>query len=341
MDKNRFFHPSMPIRLDELAKLADAKLENPQYGDRMIHNASILNLATENEISFLANEKYRSMLKNSKAGAVILTAEHKADAPTHMPLLISENPYKGFAKILSYFYPKRQSNGVIHPTAYIDESATIGNNVEIGAFSVIEANAHIGDDCIIDSHCSIGNQVRVGAKTIIEAGAKIQFCHIGKACHFHQGVVIGARGFGFAMDENMHVDMPQIGGVWIGDDVEIGANCTIDRGMYDDTVIGDRCRLDNLVHIAHNVSLGKACVVAGQCGISGSTKLGDYVVMGGQVGIAGHIEIGNHVMIAAKSGVTKSVKAHSVVAGFPARPIQQWHKQNAVINKLIKRKTAQ
>ena len=206
---------------------------------------------------------------------------------------------------------------------------------EIHKTAIVHPTAKIGENCSVGPYTVIGKNVEIGANTVIGANVTIQAAHIGKDCIIHTGVRIGQDGFGFAMGAGGHIKVPQLGGVVIGDDVEIGANTCIDRGSGPNTIIGDGTKIDNLVQIGHNVEIGKYCVIVAQVGIAGSTKLADYAVIGGQAGLSGHIKIGVGAKIAAGSGVIKDVEAGKTVGGLPAVNIRDWHKATLLIEKMV------
>ncbi|MFK7866370.1 MAG: UDP-3-O-(3-hydroxymyristoyl)glucosamine N-acyltransferase [Alphaproteobacteria bacterium] len=338
MPEHGFFKPEQAISIKQVARLAEGQLSQTADPNQRIEDAAPLHRANQSMVSFVDNPKYVKALGTTKAGAVICSPAIASHVPNHISTILCEKPYRSFALVMGYFYPSPASTGNIHPSASIHASARIGSNVEIGAFAVIDADAVIAENCMIKPHAYIGKNVKIGKASSIGAGASIEYASIGNDCQIHAGVRIGTRGFGFAMDAGGNVEMPQVGAVMIGNHVEIGGNSTIDRGMYDDTVIGDHCRLDNLVQIAHNVILGKGCVLAAQTGISGSTVLGDHVVTGGQTGIAGHLKLGSNIMCAGKTGVTKNLNSNQIVAGFPAKPIKDWHRQQACLNMLATKK---
>lgn len=336
MTDSRFFPPPTPLTLDDLARISGATLAEGVNGHQLIHDVAPLDTAGPEHISFLSNKKYSGDFKTSKAGACIIAPAHAEIAPAGMALLLSNNPYAGFARIAAAFYPQDSSSASIAATALIDSTATLGKNCTIGAYAVIGANVVIGDGSVIGPHTVIDKGVMIGNHCQIKNNVTLSHTIIGNNALIHSGVRIGQDGFGFAFDKGIHVKVPQLGRVVIGNDVEIGANSTIDRGAGPDTIIGDGCKIDNLVQIGHNVVLGKGCIIVAQVGIAGSAKLGDYVVVGGQVGIAGHLNIGSGVQIAAQSGVMHDTNAGEIVGGSPSLPIKQWHRQTIVLKKLLK-----
>ncbi|MDX1736863.1 MAG: UDP-3-O-(3-hydroxymyristoyl)glucosamine N-acyltransferase [Alphaproteobacteria bacterium] len=336
MYKNRFFKAEGPYSLRKVA--ANCRVISDVESDKEFVDVAPLSAAGPDTISFLDNSKYRTQLSQTKAGAVFITKENADFVPDNAVALICANPHLSFALASSMFYPNPQPNGEVHSTAQIHANAMVGDGCEISPGVVISANAEIGENCIIGPNVYIGPKVVIGANSRIGASATIEYCTLGQRCNIHPGVRIGMRGFGFAIDPEGFVDVPQTGAVVIGNAVEIGANCTIDRGMGQDTQIGDGCKIDNLIHIAHNVKLGRGCVLAAMSGVAGSTELGDFVICGAQVGISGHLRIGDGCQIAARAGVTKNLKAGSIVGGFPAEPLGMWRKRHAFLSRLMKNK---
>ncbi len=289
--------------------------------------------ALPGDITFLANARYRAYLSETAASAV-LVGRDETSAP--VALVQVDNPYLAFQRVVRIFRPDpyRPEPGV-HPTAVVHPEATLGEGVSIGPWCVIERGARVGDRTVIMAHGYVGALASVGDDGLLYPNVVVrEECVLGARAILHSGVVIGSDGFGFALDHGRYHKVPQVGNVIVGDDVEIGANTTVDRATTDATRIGDGTKIDNLVQIGHNVVIGKHCIVVAQVGISGSTHLEDFVTLGGQAGLVGHIRVGTRAMVGAKTGVSKSVGAGQVVAGYPALPHNIWKRAQAYISKL-------
>ena len=336
MVDNRFFTTNGPFTLQEIAELSGADIHNAADGQQLIQAVGPLETADKDTVSFFSNHKYKTALAQSKAGVCVLHADDITLAPRHMVLLVAGNPYQAYAKIAQAFYPEEVSKTGVSELASIDPAANIGSNVTIEAGVVIAAGVSIGDGCHIGANTVIGKGVTIGESCRIGSNVTLSHAVLGNNIIIYPGAKIGQDGFGYAFENGKHFKVPQLGRVVIGDEVDIGANTTIDRGSGHDTVIGEGCKIDNLVQIGHNVQLGKGCVIVAMAGIAGSTVLGDYVVVGGNAGIAGHITIGACANIAAKSGVTRDISSGKTVAGYPALPIMQWRRQSALLKRLIK-----
>lgn len=337
MPDPRFFNRKGPFSLVQLQDICSASLSADADETITLCDIAPLDQAGPESLSFLDNAGYLDAFSRSQAGACIVHPRHSQNAPPQMALLLSETPYKAFALAAQAFYPVVQSEPGISPEAVIDPTASIGVGVTIAAGAVIGANAIIGKGCVIGSNSVVGANVEIGDETSLGPLVSLSHCLIGCRVMILSGATIGQDGFGFVLDTTGYVGMPQLGRVIIDDDVQIGSNTTIDRGSASDTVIGRGCRIDNLVHIGHNVRLGEGCILAGQVGVSGSTTLGDYVMVGGQAGMAGHLKIGKGAQIAAKAGVVKNVAPGARVSGFPAVPITTWHRQHITLRKLAKK----
>jgi UDP-3-O-[3-hydroxymyristoyl] glucosamine N-acyltransferase len=334
----RFFERAGPLPLDALAALSGARLSRPEEGGRLFVDVAPLESAGPDDITFLDNRKYVGAFAHSRAGAAFVDEKMSAHAPPGMVLLVTAEPYKAFARATQAFYPARPVEPRRAPSAIIDPQAIVPDDCDIGPHVVVEARARLGARCQIGANTVIGVGVELGDDCRVGANVTLSHCLVGARVVLHPGVRLGQDGFGFAPDAAGPIKIPQIGRVIIGDDVDIGANTTIDRGSGHDTVIGPGTMIDNLVQIGHNVVLGRGCVLAGQVGISGSTKLGDFVMAGGQAGLAGHLRIGAGARIAAKAGLMRDVEAGATVCGSPAIPIASFMRQTAILQRLAKKK---
>jgi UDP-3-O-[3-hydroxymyristoyl] glucosamine N-acyltransferase len=339
MADHRFFKVAGPFTLGALAQLTGALLSDPSAIEKTVDDVAPLQDAGASHVSFLDNKKYTSFFKATKAGACFVRPELAGDAPAGTACLTHKNPYKAYALAAQAFYPPPQPQAFLAPTAFVDDAATIGADCHIGHGAVIGKRVKIGAGSRIGALAVIEDGVEIGADCDIGARVYVTHALIGNKVRLHPGAVIGRPGFGFAIDLPAgYVAVPQLGRVLIGDDVEIGANTTIDRGAGPDTVIGQGTRIDNLVQIGHNVQIGKFCVIVSQTGISGSTQLGDYVMTGGQSGFAGHLKIGAGARIGAQSGIMRDVPPGSEVMGSPAVPIRQFMRQVAIWSRLSLKK---
>ena len=300
----------------------------------VITGVSEIQNGRESTITFLGNLKYKKFLLTTGASAVVVT---EASLLGNKPGIVHHNPQLAIAKILGEFTPDLQYTSGVNETAYVDSKAKIGKNVTIGAFSVIETGVIIGDNSNIGSHTIIGQKASIGKNCNIFSNIHIYYgTNIGDNAIIHSGTVIGSDGFGFVTDEDINYKIPQNGNVIIGNNVEIGANCAIDRGTIGDTIIEDQCKLDNHVHLAHNVRLGKGCLLTAAVTIAGSVEVGEFCIFAGHVGVAPHVKIGARSVLAAKTGVSKSLTGGKVYAGMPAREIREQHKREAVYLEVVR-----
>lgn len=312
-----------------------------RFGGSVLGNAGVLisqiatlDSAKAHQIAFLANSKYRAQLDTTHAGAVILGA---ADAEaTTLPRIVCDNPYAYFAKLSAFLNPLPQAVAGIHPSAVVGDGVTIAPSAQIDAHVVIGDGAQIGAHCVIMAGCNIGAGVVIGEHALLYPRVVVYHdCVLGNNLIAHSGVVIGADGFGIAMEEGRWLKIPQIGRVVIGNDVEIGANTTIDRGALDDTVIEDDVKLDNQIQIAHNVRIGAHTAIAGCVGIAGSATIGRYCRIGGSAGILGHLQIADYVEISSFTLVGKSIRERGSYCGiFPFSTTQSWRKNAAQVRHL-------
>ncbi|MDP2155445.1 MAG: UDP-3-O-(3-hydroxymyristoyl)glucosamine N-acyltransferase [Sulfuricella sp.] len=304
--------------------------------DVVVRQVAPLSSALSWHISFLSNPKYRRQLQNCGAGAVIMgVAERDA---TNLPRILSDNPYAYFAKVSALLNPRHAEAPGIHSTAIVDPTASIPASATIGAYAFVGGGVKIGEHAVIGSGCHLGEGVEIGDDSLFYPQVVVyQGCVIGKRAILHSGAVIGADGFGIAMEKGRWIKVPQIGRVVIGDDVEIGANTTVDRGALDDTIIEDGVKLDNQIQVAHNVHIGAHTAMAGCVGIAGSAKIGKYCMVGGGGMILGHLEIADRVNISAGTLVTKSIaKAGTYTSVMPFSAHQDWLKNAAHLRHLDK-----
>lgn len=322
----------MALTLQELADRVGGEVAGS--GQIRIASVSTLHNAKPDSISFLANRSYKRHLGDTRAAAVILSPEDADACP--VPALLSDNPYLTYAKVAALLAPDEREPPGIHPTAVVADDAHLEAGVWVGPQAVVEAGAQIGARSVIGPGCVVGRRTRIGADSRLVAKVTVLHdCVIGDRGLFHPGVVIGADGFGIANDGGTWVKVPQLGRVVIGNDVELGANTTVDRGAIEDTVIEDGVKIDNQVQIAHNVQIGAHTAIAGCAGIAGSAKIGRHCAIAGGVGIAGHLEIADGVQITAMALVTKSISEPGVYSsGTPLQRNDQWHKNFARFRKL-------
>jgi len=334
MADRRFFSLADPLSVAEIARRVGAAIAGAADAERMLRDVAPLETATPDDLSFLDNQRYLDAFRRTRAGAVIVNAKLTKEGPPGATLLVTEQPYRAYALAAQAFYPEPPPVPGIAPSAVIDGSAALGEGCAVAANAVIGAEARLGRRCSIGANAVIGPAVELGDDVRIGANASLSHCLIGARVRIYPGARIGQDGFGFAPDPNAPIKVPQLGRVLIGDDVEVGANSTIDRGAGPDTVIGAGTMIDNLVQIGHNVQIGRGCVIVAQVGISGSTRLGDYVMVGGQAGLTGHLSIGDGARIGAQSGVMRSVKPGETVLGSPAIPIAEFHYMTAYLRRL-------
>lgn len=317
----------MEFSAQQIAELIGGSVEG--NGQAVVNTFAKIEEGHEKALSFLANPKYNHHLYDCKSSVVIVADEFKAEKPYSTTLLRVTNPYESFALLLrKYEEFKQQKSGIENPV-FIANSAKIGDNHYVGAFSRIGENCKIGLNVKIHGNVIVGDNVKIGDNSVLNPGVVVyESCVIGQNCNIHSGTIIGSDGFGFAPNsENSYEKIPQIGNVILEDRVEIGSNCTIDRATMGSTIIRKGVKLDNLVQIAHNVEIGENTVIASQSGVAGSTKIGKNCMIGGQVGIIGHLVIADGTKIAAQSGVGHSIKKeNTVIQGSPAFEILPYKK---------------
>ncbi len=321
----------MELTVSELAALVGGQLASDADGSLKLSGAAALAEAVPGEVTFFGNPKYLPQLRASKASVALVPAAFAEEVPAIC--IRCENPTLAFSKVVEKFAPPpvRFAPGV-HPTAYVASTATLGEGVSVQPHAVIEDGAVIGAGTVIGAQSFIGHSAQVGRDCLIHPHVTVSFrCKVGDRVILHSGVVLGSDGFGFEFQNGRHMKIPQVGIVQVDDDVEIGANTTVDRARFGRTWIGAGTKIDNLVQIAHNVVIGKHCIICSLAGISGSTRLGNYVTLAGQVGTVGHIEIGDQAIVGAQAGVSKSLPGGQTYIGSPAIPAREFKEQIAHI----------
>ena len=333
----RFFRRSGPHSLATVAAAAGA---TAPAEDLMLHGVAPLQTAKPNEVSFLDNRKYAAALAETRAGAVIVHADMAARVPRSAVPIVAPEPYVAWAKVAALFHPPSPIAPGVHPSAVVAVDARIPPSAEVGPLAVIGAQAEIGPRCRIGPMAVIGEGVILGADCRVGAHVSLSHALLGDRVTIFPGARIGQDGFGLTPTGGAYLSVPQLGRVVIEDDVEVGANSTIDRGSLLDTRIGAGSRLDNLVQIGHNVRLGRGCVIVSQVGISGSTILEDHVMVGGQAGFAGHLRIGSRARIGAQAGVMSDVPDGADIGGSPAQPAREFFRHVAVLRRLAREVSA-
>ncbi|MFT6387194.1 MAG: UDP-3-O-[3-hydroxymyristoyl] glucosamine N-acyltransferase [Cellvibrionaceae bacterium] len=318
--------------ITELAEFIGASFEGD--GDHLIYTLASLPEATETDLAFYASSAYKKKLQSTRAGCVLLQESHKAEFNGNK--LLSADPYLSYAKLTYLFRKQSKGPASIHPSAVIASDVSLGENVTIGPNVVIEQGASVGSDCSIGANSFIGEESHIGSNSTLYTGVNIyNNVHIGESCILHSGSVVGADGFGFAPSLEGWCKIYQLGGVRIGDQVEIGAGTSIDRGALDNTIIKTGVKIDNQVQIAHNVEIGEHTAIAAASAIAGSAVIGKRCKIAGCVGIVGHINITDDVHITAMSMITKSIsKPGSYSSGMPMSETRSWRKNAARFNRL-------
>ena len=307
--------------LNSLAALVGGQVVGDPHLD--IEDLADLHSAGPQHLSFLANPKYAKLLETTRAGAVLV--KHAFES-VRFSQIVCADPYVAMAQIGMALHPPAKISPGIHPAAVVAADAAVDPSASVGACAVIESGARVGARSHVGAGCYVGAKAVLGEDVFLHPRVSVlERCKIGHRSIMHSGTVIGADGFGYAENpDGSRRKIPQLGTVEIGDDVEIGANCTLDRATFGVTRIGNGCKIDNLVQIAHNVTLGKNCVIVSQSGIAGSTRVGDHVIMGAQVGVVGHLEIGDNVVFGARAAPTHSIKEPGIYSGVPAVEHARW-----------------
>ncbi len=336
-----FLRHTSGLTLDEIARSAGATIEAAPHARRIV-NIAPLDRAAPSDLTFLDHKKYADAASSTHAGACLTTAALAKLLPAHVAALVVREPFRAFVQVSRELFPSAvRPSSLAKPGAvvgaHIDPAARLEDGVTVEPGAVIGAGAEIGSGSVIGANAVIGNDVRIGRDCSIGATAAISNSLIGDGVIVHPGCQIGQDGFGYVMSGKGHLKVPQVGRVIIQDNVEIGAGTTIDRGAIRDTVIGEGTKIDNLVQVGHNVSIGRHCVLVSQVGVSGSVIIEDHAVLGGQAGIADHATIGFGAQIAAKAGVFGNVPAGERWGGFPARPMTQWLRGVAIFERMSKK----
>jgi UDP-3-O-[3-hydroxymyristoyl] glucosamine N-acyltransferase len=330
----RFFTSTGPHSIAEVASAAGC--ETPTANGRLLAGLASLETAGPDDITLASSNRHTALLRETHAGAVLVAPDMQANVPAGCVALVLADPIAAWAQVALLFHPVHAVHPGIHRSAAVADDAAIDPTAEIGPQAVIEAGAVIGPRCRIGPGAVIGEGVSLGPDCRIGAQASLSHAILGARVYIYPGARIGQEGFGFTITQTGFKTVPQLGLVILEDDVEVGANTTIDRGSMRDTVIGAGTRLDNLVQIAHNVHIGRHCAIAALTGISGSVEIEDFVAVGGQVGFAEHVHVGTRTRIGAQSGVISDLEPGSVVIGSPARPSREVFREVATLRKLAR-----
>ena len=332
----RFFCCAGPFRLEDVAVAAGVTCASG-VADRPMRGVATLATATRADVTFIHNAKYAVDLERTQAGAVLVSEALSARVPSGVVPLVAADPYLAWARVGLLFHPAEAAIPGVHATAVIDALAVVHASVQVGAHAVIGASAMIGAGSVIGAGAVVGAGVVMGKECRVGALASISHALLGHRVYVYPGARIGQEGFGFAMTGQGFVTIPQLGRVILEDDVEIGANSTVDRGGARDTIIKAGTRVDNLVQIGHNVQIGRNCVLVAQSGVAGSAILEDFVALGAQAGVAGHVTIGAKARVGAQGGIMSDVPAGADVVGSPALPVREFFRNVAVLRRLARK----
>lgn len=321
------------LTAEEIGSLVGGEVRGD--GARRVDSAAPLENASAHALSFVASARYLPYLHATRAGVVLVRQEWADDVPSGSTGVIVGDPHAALRSVLVRLYPSREIHPGIHPTAVIADSASIGERARVDAYAVIEEECQVGDGVSIGAHSVIGRGCQIGSDVTIHPHVTLyEGVVVGDRSILHSGARIGKPGFGYVWSDGGHQKVPQVGGCRIDEDVEVGTNVTIDRGSIGDTVVGAGSKIDNLVHLGHNVQLGRNVLLIAQVGISGSSTVGDGAVLAGQVGVAGHLEIGSGARVGAQAGVTSDVPSGETYSGYPARPHREALRAQAATFKL-------
>jgi UDP-3-O-[3-hydroxymyristoyl] glucosamine N-acyltransferase len=327
------------LTAEAIARMVDGSVLGD--GSVVLTGVGPLDRAGEHDLTFLAHERYAPLLATSRAGAVLVSAElstatsEAGEGGYRGCRIVVAQPYEAMLRAIPALYPPLPRRTGIHPTAVIGRGATLGSGVSIGPYSVVDDGAVLDDGVWVGPHCNIGHGVRVGAESwLADSVTLYPGAELGRRVRLHAGVRVASDGFGYVQSGGRHEKIPHVGRCVIEDDVEIGANSTLDRGSVDDTVVGAGTKIDNLVHVAHNVRIGRLCLIMAQVGIAGSVHIGDGCILAGQVGVSGHLDIGAGARLAAQAGVFGDIPAGETWSGYPARPHREALRAHAAFFKL-------
>jgi UDP-3-O-[3-hydroxymyristoyl] glucosamine N-acyltransferase len=321
------------LKASAIARAVAGRLEGGADPD--LTGAAPLDRAGAADLSLLSSPRYLGEAGRTAAGAVLVNATLAARLPAGLPHIVVDDPHRALTVLLPLLYPPQRPAPGVDPSAVIEDGVTLADDVTVGAYAVIGGGSAVAAGAIVSTHAVVGRHCRIGAEAYLHPHVTLyDRVTVGERTILHSGVRLGVDGFGYSSSRAGHVRIPHVGGCVIGADVEIGANTTVDRGSIGDTVIGDGCKIDNLVQIGHNVRMGDHCIVVSQTGVSGSTRIGSFVTLGGQAGIKGHIRIGDGATIAAQAGVFGDVAAGATVSGYPARPHREALRAQAALLRL-------
>ncbi|MGB8602576.1 MAG: UDP-3-O-(3-hydroxymyristoyl)glucosamine N-acyltransferase [Rhizomicrobium sp.] len=333
MIDQRFFRRAGPFTLAHVAGQVGGHISHPEKADALVYDVAAPERADASEICVFSDRRYRPQCQASQALAVIVGAKLADLLPDKVQLVVCD-PRLAYAQICQLYYPPAPMTTQIEPGAFVDATAQIGEGCHIRAGAYIGAGVRIGARCRINASAVLEDGVELGDDCRIGANCTISNALLGSRVAIAPGTQIGSEGFGFVPSPQGLMRIPQLGRVIIGDDVDIGNNCTIDRGALGDTEIGAGTKIDNLVHLAHNVKIGRYCIITAQVGIAGSSSVGDGTMIGGQAAIADHVSIGSRVKIVAQSGIIRDIPDGETVGGSPALPVREWHRQTVALAKL-------